>query len=558
MTFRACAIIPSRNHFRALPQVVAGVAAQGLPTFIVDDGSDAEAAAAIAALHAPENGVTVHRLPVNQGKGVAVTEGFRLAQAAGYSHAVQVDADGQHDLSALPQLLARAQGNPQALVSGAPVYDDSIPTARKIGRWFTHVWVFVETLSLRITDSMCGFRVYPLESCLALLAEESVGARMDFDTDIMVRLFWRGVAPIMVPVRVTYPPDNTSNFDVLRDNLRITAMHTRLVLTMLARLPRVLANRPRPPVAAKPAVTASHWAGLAERGAYWGLRFVAGAYSLLGRRACQALLVPIVAYFYLTGARQRRASRYYLGRVLKRQPSHRECFRHVFDFAIRALDTLAAWTGAVPPDALAVDDPDELARAAADPRGAVLVVSHHGNVDISRALMSSELRDRLTVLVHTRHAENYNRVLREFRPEAAMRMMQVTEIGPEMAIALQERVERGEWVAIAGDRIPVLSRGRVVRVPFLGEDAAFSQGPWLLASLLNCPVRLLFCRREAPGRWSMALEPFAESVRLPRGQREAALRNLAARYAGRLEEQCRHSPWQWYNFFDYWAAGDQP
>lgn len=172
--------------------------------------------------------------------------------------------------------------------------------------------------------------------------------------------------------------------------------------------------------------------------------------------------------------------------------------------------------------------------------------------------MSSELRDRLTVLVHTRHAENYNRVLREFRPEAAMRMMQVTEIGPEMAIALQERVERGEWVAIAGDRIPVLSRGRVVRVPFLGEDAAFSQGPWLLASLLNCPVRLLFCRREAPGRWSMALEPFAESVRLPRGQREAALRNLAARYAGRLEEQCRHSPWQWYNFFDYWAAGDQP
>ena len=176
--------------------------------------------------------------------------------------------------------MEQAKAHPQALVSGAPIYDASIPTARKIGRWVTHLWVFVKILLFRIGDSMCGFRVYPLAACHDLLAQRRPGLlHMEFDTEIMVRLFWNGVPPIMVPVRVTYPPGNASNFDALRDNLRISGMHTRLVLTLLATLPRVLAHRP-PPIA-----WPSHWAALAERGAFWGLRFVAATHRLLRRRA---------------------------------------------------------------------------------------------------------------------------------------------------------------------------------------------------------------------------------------------------------------------------------
>jgi predicted LPLAT superfamily acyltransferase len=550
--FSPCALVPSRNHHLALPRVVAGLRALGLPVLIVDDGSDETAAAAIAALHDPNGGVTIHRRPLNGGKGAAVSDGFRLLHAQGFSHAVQVDADGQHDLTALPALLDQARAHPTALVSGAPIYDDSMPRARRIGRWFTHVWVFVETLSLRITDSMCGFRVYPLAPCLDLLAREKVGARMDFDTDIMVRLFWRGIAPIMVPVRVTYPPGNSSNFDVWRDNLRISWMHTRLVLTMLARLPSILRHRP-PAIGAAP----SHWAGLAERGAAWGLWLTAWVYAHLGRGACLALLAPVVGYFYLTGAEQRLASRQFLGRVLKRQPRAWECYRHTLDFAIRAVDTIAAWSGRLPAHALRVDDPDTLAAAAADPKGAVLVVCHHGNAELARALMDPALRQRLTVLVHTRHAENFNAVLRRFNPQAALRLIQVTDLGPDTAIALQERVERGEWIAIAGDRVPVLSQGRVVEAEFLGETAEFSVGPWVLAALLECPVHLLFCRRTGPGEWSMGLERFAARVDLPRGRRTEALRQLVQAYALRLESQCRRDPYQWYNFFDFWAQGER-
>lgn len=550
MTPKPCALIPTRNHFRALPQVVAQARANGLPVIIVDDGSDAEAATAIAALHAPEHGVKVHRLPINQGKGIAVVEGFRLAYADGFTHAVQIDADGQHDPAALPTLLDQCRAHPEALISGAPRYDDSIPRARKIGRWITHLWVFVETLSFRITDSMCGFRVYPLAACLDLLAKERIGARMDFDTDIMVRLFWRGVAPVMVPVRVTYPPDNTSNFDVVHDNLRITWMHTRLVLTMLVRLPWILASRP------SRVERSAHWAGLAERGAAWGLRLTALTYRWFGRRSCMALLVPAVLYFYLTGTAQREASRGFLGRAFNRSPTQREMLRHALGFAGRAVDTVAAWAGATPDTALVALEPALLARAADDPRGAVIVISHFGNVELARALMAPALRDRLTILVHTRHAENYNRLLREINPDAGERMVQVTEIGPETAIALRHRIERGEWVAIAGDRVPVLSRDRVVRVPFFGASAAFSQGPWVLASLLDCPVYLLSCWRDGQTRWSLALEPFAERVALPRGRRTEAITELAAAYATRLEAICRRDPLQWYNFFDFWAVSE--
>jgi len=545
LSMKPCALIPSHNHWAALPGIVATLRRAGLPVFVIDDGSDEPAAGALAALHAPDRGVTVTRLPVNRGKGCAVTEGFRLAAAAGFTHAVQIDADGQHDLESLPRLLAAAEAHPDALVSGAPVYDDTIPTGRKIGRWVTHLWVFVETLSLRISDSMCGFRVYPLAACLDLLDRESVGRRMDFDTDIMVRLFWRGVAPVMVPVRVTYPPGNLSNFDVVADNLRISWMHTKLVTAMLWRLPDILRHRPPRP--------ASHWAGLGERGALWGLRIVAAAYRLLGRRVCAWAIAPVVLYFYLSGPEQRRASRHYLDRALGRPSRFGDGWRHFNDFAGRALDAFAAWSGAIPPTAMEVATPETLAAASAAQRGALLVVSHHGNADLSLALMDPTLRARLSVLVHTRHAENYNRLLARHRGGLAARTLQVAEIGPETAILLRERIEQGDWVAMAGDRVPVLSRGRVCRVPFLGAPADFSQGPWLLAALLDCPVYLLFCRRLTDGRWSLRLEPFAERISLPRGRRQEALTEQAGRYAARLEVECRAAPTQWYNFFNFWA-----
>jgi predicted LPLAT superfamily acyltransferase len=542
----ACAVVPTYNHWKALPGVVNRLKDAGLVVFIIDDGSPEPAASAIAALDDRPNGVVVQRLRVNQGKGAAVIAGFRLAAAAGYTHAVQVDADGQHDLAALPSLLDLAVRHPQSLITGHPRYDGSIPTGRKIGRWITHVWVWIETLSLSISDSMCGFRVYPLAAVEALLAKEDVGPRMQFDTEIMVRLFWRGTNVRAVPVNVVYPPDNTSNFDLWRDNLRISWMHSRLVAGMVRRL---LAGQPLRPATE----AASHWSDLAERGTYWGLSCCATAYRIFGRSACLAMMAPIVLWFFLIGREQRQASRAFLGRVLQRPATTLESLRHFMSFAARSLDTFIAWTGGIAKSAVMVADPAVLAAAMADHRGAVVVVAHLGNVDLARAVLDDATRARLTVLVHTRHAANFNKILRRFRPEAALNLIQVGDIGPATAIDLKERTERGEWIVIAGDRTPIGSTGRISRVPFFGTPAPFSQGPWILGALLGCPVYLLTCLHEGK-TWRLCMEGFADHIDLPRGNRAGALAQYAARYATRLEEHVRRAPFQWYNFFDFWAG----
>lgn len=541
-----CAIIPSYNHYKRIGTIVQHLRATNLPVFIIDDGSHEPARSAIASLNDEPNKIRVHRLNFNQGKGAAVIKGFQLATAAGFTHALQIDADGQHDLEALPQMLALAKAHPEALISGQPVYDDSIPLGRKIGRWITHIWVWIETLSFRITDSMCGFRVYPLAATQKLLAEENIGHHMEFDTDIMVRLFWRGVAPIMLPLKVIYPADNTSNFRLGRDNWRITKMHTRLFLTMLLRLPFILSHRP--PLLAAP----NHWSGLAERGGYWGLKFCIGAYRLLGRQGCQIILMPIVLYFYLFGHKQRLASQQFLTRVLKRRPTFEESYRHQMNFAMKALDVFSAWTGDLTATNVEATNPDELAALSSDPRGALIVVAHLGNVDVARAVLDKKTRQRITVLVHTRHAENYNRILRKLRPEAATNIVQVTEIGPETIIDLQQRVEHGEWIVIAGDRTSVLSKENSVFTPFFGAEAAFPQGPWVLGTLLECPIYLLFCLQDDK-TYRLTMERFAESLSLPRGTREESLRTYVMRYAERLEHYAALAPFQWYNFFNFWA-----
>lgn len=549
--FRLCAVIPSRNHHQALGGIVGILVARGIPVFIVDDGSDVVSAQAIAALHDPAKGVETIRLPQNRGKGGALVVAMTAAAAAGYSHALQVDADGQHDLGSLDALLAAARARPEALVSGVPVYDGSIPLGRAIGRWITHVWVWIETLSFRIRDSMCGFRVYPLAAALAVLDEEPVGRYMDFDTEIMVRMAWRGPAAEQVPVRVTYPAGNTSNFRMLADNWLITRMHTRLVFGMLRRLPTLLGRR------LSGAAGARHWAAMAERGTAFGLHFLLAVYRLCGRRACLVAMRPIVFYFFLAGAEQRQASLAFLTRVraLKGEPvpGWRDAFRHHLDFATKALDSLIGW--ARPEDAGPVEI---VGREAVEPylggrRGALLIVSHLGNAEIARAALAGLVGRPVHVLMHTVQARRYNAILRSVRPDAGANVIEVTDIGIDTAIALSERIERGEWLVIAGDRIPVMSHGRVSEAMFLGQPAPFSQGPYILAALLNCPVLTLFCLREGAGHRAY-FEGFSEAVVLPRKARAEALAGHAARYAQRLERYCLQQPLQWYNFFDFWAA----
>ncbi|HEY5781215.1 MAG TPA: glycosyltransferase family 2 protein [Lysobacter sp.] len=236
--FRPLVVIPVYDHEHAIGAMVDGVLAAGHPCLLIDDGSR-ESCAAELRRQAAREGVRLLRLEQNRGKGGAMLAGFREAARLGASHVLQIDADGQHDTADIPRFLQAAQAAPDTVINGAPVYDASVPKGRLYGRYLTHVWVWINTLSFAIRDSMCGFRVYPLEQVLKLIDEEFVGQRMDFDPEIVVRLHWRGVGIENLATPVRYPSDGVSHFDVWRDNVRISRMHTRLFFGMLRRLPRL-------------------------------------------------------------------------------------------------------------------------------------------------------------------------------------------------------------------------------------------------------------------------------------------------------------------------------
>jgi glycosyltransferase involved in cell wall biosynthesis len=240
--FQPCAVVPVYNHEHALPVVVEALQQSHLPCILVDDASSAACAAVMDTL-AGQDHVHLVRLPVNQGKGGAVMAGLREAQRLGFSHALQVDADGQHDLDAIEDFLEAAREHPQALICGYPQFDESVPKGRLYARYLTHVWVWINTLSLRIRDSMCGFRVYPLAPVVALIDAVALGTRMDFDTEILVRLAWRNQPMRWLPTRVHYPLDGISHFQPWLDNVLISRMHARLFFGMLWRAPRIVWRR---------------------------------------------------------------------------------------------------------------------------------------------------------------------------------------------------------------------------------------------------------------------------------------------------------------------------
>ena len=240
---RPCAVVPVYDHAHAIGAVVEALLGAGLPCILVDDGSRASCAAVLDQLAATRPGVRVIRRPRNGGKGAAVADGLRAALASGYTHALQVDADGQHAVEDVPAFLAAAAADPLAVICGRPVFDATMPRVRFYFRYLTHVLVWLNTLSLEVRDSMCGFRVYPLAATVAMIDEEHPGARMDFDVEVLVRLHWRGIPMHWIDTRVRYPTDGVSHFRLLLDNALISRLHGMLFLGMLVRLPAIIVRR---------------------------------------------------------------------------------------------------------------------------------------------------------------------------------------------------------------------------------------------------------------------------------------------------------------------------
>jgi hypothetical protein len=241
-------IIPSYNTGRKLFQTVSEARARWDPVWVVIDGSTDGTGIELERWATRDPGLRVLIQPRNQGKGAAIIAGLQAARANRFTHALAMDADGQHSAAAIPDFMAASQREPRALILGRPVFDASAPRLRVVGRRVSNWLANLETLWLGINDSLCGFRVYPIADLCAVMETSRWMRRFDFDVEAAVRLCWRGLRLVNKPVAIRYfRPDEggVSHFRYVHDNLLLASMHCRLLLGFLIRLPRLVVLRAR-------------------------------------------------------------------------------------------------------------------------------------------------------------------------------------------------------------------------------------------------------------------------------------------------------------------------
>jgi predicted LPLAT superfamily acyltransferase len=554
--FRPVILIPCYNHGKTVPALLDALERAGHSVLIVDDGSEPETAR-ILKEEGQRDSVEVITLPENGGKGAAVMAGFRKAAERDFTHAVQVDADGQHDVDALPELLALSKKHPTDLVSGKPRYDESVPKARHYGRYVTHVWVWIETLSLNLVDSMCGFRSYPLCQTLASIDRRAPGSGMDFDTEIMVRMYWAGCNVRFMEVGVIYPEDGISHFDVRRDNIRITLMHPRLFFGMLPRIPKLVARNLKRKV---------HWASYAEKGSVLGMKTLLAAYSVFGLRVFDVLLNGVMVFYYGSRGYARSASKEYLTQLKayadeqgQQLPDGLTSFQHFISFGRSMLDKIAGWRGGWSMENVTVHGLETYLPYAEKKQGVIVLGAHLGNLELFRALSVQCPELKINALVFTENAERFNAIMKAVNPASELNLIQVNDMRPEVAIQLKQKLDAGEMVVVMGDRTSVSKEKRVVYADFLGRPAPFPQGAFILASTLDAPTFLFFGLRSGTKyrpHFELYIEPFRESLKLDRKRRMEALQEMVQAYAKRLNYYVMKAPLQWYNFFNFWELSD--
>lgn len=239
---RTVAVIPCYRHDKTLFNVIKEVQKNITDVIVIDDGNEQSVAQNINVIAKQFSNVTVLTNKKNLGKGGSVARGIHFAKESGYTHAIQIDADGQHNADDIKKILMLCKENPDCVISGAPVYDSDAPRSRVIGRKITNFFVHIETLSSMIKDAMIGFRAYPVDITDRIITKNKLKSRMTFDIEILVRLTWAGVKCVFFDTKVEYPKNGISNFKT-SDQFKISWMHTKLCTYSILTLPvRIFKN----------------------------------------------------------------------------------------------------------------------------------------------------------------------------------------------------------------------------------------------------------------------------------------------------------------------------
>lgn len=293
------------------------------------------------------------------------------------------------------------------------------------------------------------------------------------------------------------------------------------------------------------------WRDQRERGSSGMLHLIRWIAMHLGRKPARLLLYPITLYFLLTAGNQRRASREFLTLALGRPATLSDLARHFHSFASTILDRVFMLTDRYDCFDLKVFNHQLIADQLASNRGCVLIGSHLGSFEALRITAVTQRELPVKILMYPEHNQKLMSLLTELKPAIAESIIPLGQ--PDTLIRAQASVEEGSILGLLGDR--VADSGKTVSCQFMQRPTTFSQGPMLLASLMKAPVFLFFGLYLGGNRYEIHIEHFADQVTLERGARERQIQEWTQRYANRLEHYARLAPYNWFNFYDYWASG---
>lgn len=548
--FKPAIIIPCYNHGGTMEKVIDAISPFGVDIVVVDDGSEQQTRDILVSL-SDHPLVTLLTMKVNSGKGGAVLHAFRNLIDAGYSHAIQVDADAQHNFEDIPRVLKLSESNPDRMILGKPVYDESVPKSRLHGRKISNFWTAVNTLSFDIHDALCGFRCYPLDAVDRVMKKYPVGDRMTFDPSIAVYLSWEGVRSINFDTKVKYPEAGISHFRVVEDNVALSKFFAGTFFRMILRSPLMILRRLF-------SSKSRSWHAIPERGSLLGMKIMLTVYRLVGPRLIWLLIDPVLFYFFITGKSARNHSREYLTRLFEQgayphRPKLMDSYRHFRSFAQAILDRLRIYLGEGKAFELTWHGRELIDSYLDEKRGVLLTGAHLGSFELLRLLADERDSEKVHALMYTKQAELINRVFRGVDGAKDLTVIGLEDMNLEKMLLMRDIVERGEHIGILADRPAASAEDRVELVSFLGSPAPFPVGPWQLAGFLKAPVLLIFGVRTGRDRYEIFCEEF-QPVLNSRGKRD--LKATTEAYAARVEHYCRQFPEQWFNFYDFWYKRD--
>jgi predicted LPLAT superfamily acyltransferase len=306
-----------------------------------------------------------------------------------------------------------------------------------------------------------------------------------------------------------------------------------------------------------------HWATLKESGTYSGLRFLFFLNNVLGRKVYSLIVYPVALYFVIFNAKSRRASQQYLllhwhknSQALKNKPNLRNSVIHFKYFAEAILDKALAWSSDIPEDTFVAVDPSCIDEMMADKRGQLIIGSHFGNLEYCRGFMQRYKDKIINILVYDKHSANFVQIMQKINPDSRINIFQVDEFDIATILLLKQKTDAGEWVFIAGDRIPLAGVEHTVEVSFLDKAARLPIGPYLLAKALACPVKLMFGYRHPDlpeNKICFDVVKFTERLSFTRKNRDEVMQQFAQQFISVLERHCLQAPYQWFNFYDFWV-----